>query len=367
MKIDPVEQASTNARYQAVRKAWKREQQLVWEGKGTRDWTREQQRDILNLKKGRAYDDLGRAFEGQHMRSAAEYPEDLGNPDNIQFLTRDEHLKAHKGSWKNPTNWYYDPLTDTYTDFGNDQIAPCRIIELSDPVIAEGRANFYVIDPLTGRKCKPAASVRKCEEPEVIRRLNEGLFVRPADLAIAIAYERFRLNNERVTAESFKLLAADSVHTVDYCLNPEAVAIPIRTNRTIKYYYAVSDIDLNRLEERLNPEIVQRLRAKLEGTYDTNALKGEYKSVKADMWQFIRGQNNDEAESTRIMRSVYTFDQKSIFSLYNIINKHPRIYSDGRITVNRNSELVSLNEARKPDKTIIRGSDQNKPSRGWSR
>lgn len=68
------------------------------------------------------------------MRSAAEYPEDLGNPDNIQFLTRDEHLKAHKGSWKNPTNWYYDPLTDTYTDFGNDQIAPCRIIELSDPV-----------------------------------------------------------------------------------------------------------------------------------------------------------------------------------------------------------------------------------------
>lgn len=36
MKIDPVEQASTNARYQAVRKAWKREQQLVWEGKGTR-------------------------------------------------------------------------------------------------------------------------------------------------------------------------------------------------------------------------------------------------------------------------------------------------------------------------------------------
>ena len=129
----------------------------------------------------------------------------------------------------------------------------------------------------------------------------------------------------------------------------------------------MSDIDLNRLEERLNPEIVQRLRAKLEGTYDTNALKGEYKSVKADMWQFIRGQNNDEAESTRIMRSVYTFGQKSIFSLYNIINKHPRIYSDGRITVNRNSELVSLNEARKPDKTIIRGSDQNKPSRGWSR
>ena len=44
----------------AVRKAWENEQQLVFEGKGTRDWTPEQQQSIID--KGKAYDDEGRAF-----------------------------------------------------------------------------------------------------------------------------------------------------------------------------------------------------------------------------------------------------------------------------------------------------------------
>ena len=59
----------------AIRLAWEREQALVSEGKGTRDWTKEQQQDILDPDKGKAYDDKGRAFEGQHMKSVAEYPE----------------------------------------------------------------------------------------------------------------------------------------------------------------------------------------------------------------------------------------------------------------------------------------------------
>lgn len=57
----------------AIKLAWEREQQLVREGKGTRDWTREQQQDILNPDKGKAYDEYGRAFQGQHMKSVAEY------------------------------------------------------------------------------------------------------------------------------------------------------------------------------------------------------------------------------------------------------------------------------------------------------
>lgn len=76
---------SMRERNRAIRKAWEREQQLVQEGKGTRDWTKEQQADILNPDKGKAYDDQGRAFEGQHMKSASEYPEYQGDPDNIQF------------------------------------------------------------------------------------------------------------------------------------------------------------------------------------------------------------------------------------------------------------------------------------------
>lgn len=116
----------------AIREAWEREKQLVLEGKGTRDWTPEQQQSIID--KGKAYDTNGRAFEGQHMKSVEEYPEHQGNPDNIQFLTKEEHLEAHKGSWQNPTNWYYDPVTKEYTLFDVDELVPCAIIELSDPV-----------------------------------------------------------------------------------------------------------------------------------------------------------------------------------------------------------------------------------------
>lgn len=124
----------TVERNKAVRLAWEREQELVREGKGTRDWTEEQQQDILDPDKGKAYDEEVRAFEGQHMKSVAEYPEYRSNPDNIQFLTKAEHLEAHKGNWKNPTNWYYDPVTKEFTDFGDGELIPCKIIELSEPI-----------------------------------------------------------------------------------------------------------------------------------------------------------------------------------------------------------------------------------------
>ena len=116
----------------AVALAWANEQQRVMEGKGIRDWTPEQQKDIL--ERGKAYDDKGRAFEGQHMKSVEKYPEYQSDPDNIQFLTKEEHLEAHQGSWKNPTNWYYDPVTKEITDFGDEKYIPCAIIDLSEPI-----------------------------------------------------------------------------------------------------------------------------------------------------------------------------------------------------------------------------------------
>lgn len=117
----------------AIRLKWEIEQKLVQEGKGTRDWTPDQQRDILDPSKGKAYDDEGFAFQGQHMKSVEAYPEYQGDPDNIQFLTRIEHLEAHDGSWKNSTNWYYDPITKQKTIMG-DTLVPCRILTLSEPV-----------------------------------------------------------------------------------------------------------------------------------------------------------------------------------------------------------------------------------------
>lgn len=121
-------------RNKAVGEAWNKELELVQEGKGTREWTPEQQKDIL--EKGRAYDENGKAFEGQHMKSAEMYPEYQGEPGNIQFLTRTEHLEAHDGNWQNPTNWYYNPVTKEKFDFGDGPFIPCEIIQLPEPIIS---------------------------------------------------------------------------------------------------------------------------------------------------------------------------------------------------------------------------------------
>ena len=82
----------------AILVAWEKEQDLVREGKGTRDWTQEQQQEILD--RGKAYDEDGKAFHGQHMKSVEKYPEYQGDPNNIQFLTKAEHLEAHQGNWQ---------------------------------------------------------------------------------------------------------------------------------------------------------------------------------------------------------------------------------------------------------------------------
>ena len=68
----------------AILAAWNKEQELVQEGKGTREWTPQQQQDILD--KGKAYDEDGVSFQGQHMKSVEKYPEYQGDPENIQFL-----------------------------------------------------------------------------------------------------------------------------------------------------------------------------------------------------------------------------------------------------------------------------------------
>jgi len=129
----------TSEANKAIALAWSKEQQLIREGKGTRDWTPEQQQSILD--KGKAYGEDGKAFEGHHMKSAEKYPEYQGDPENIQFLTRPEHFAAHDGNFQNPTNGYFNPYTGETIDFGLNKYEPCEILELSEPVIhSESRA-----------------------------------------------------------------------------------------------------------------------------------------------------------------------------------------------------------------------------------
>lgn len=164
---------SIKERNKAIRLAWEREQGLVAEGKGTRDWTEAQQKDILDPNKGKAYDDKGRAFEGQHMKSAVEYPEFQGNPNNIQFLTREEHLEAHKGSWQNPTNWYYNPGTKEFVDFGENEPTPCEIIQLSNPLAVQMTSAVAEQDDMESARERQAPS-EILDEPNSIPTKNEA-------------------------------------------------------------------------------------------------------------------------------------------------------------------------------------------------
>lgn len=167
----------------AVRLAWEREQKLVREGKGTRDWTAEQQREILDPDKGRAHDENNRTIEGQHMRSVEKNPEYQGNPDNIQFLTREEHFEAHKRNWQNPTNWYYDPISKEYVDFGDGEIIPCKVIELSDPIYLQSKTTpaEEIIDNSTSNNAAEKVTTKKPHtenngdnKPEVNKTIKSG-------------------------------------------------------------------------------------------------------------------------------------------------------------------------------------------------
>jgi hypothetical protein len=119
----------------AIREAWENEKRLVLEGKGTRDWPEEQQKQIM--EKGKAYDDKGLALEGQHMKSFSAHPEYRDDPRNIQLLSRREHLAAHGGNWTNQTNGYYDPASKIMSDFGNSPPQPCIELILTNPLYVD--------------------------------------------------------------------------------------------------------------------------------------------------------------------------------------------------------------------------------------
>lgn len=105
-----------NERQNAVRKAWRCESERIKTGKGTREWTEEEQKQILERGSARGY-------EGHHMKSVSLYPQYAGEPRNIQFLTDEEHLYgAHNGSYHNTTNGYYDPYEEKMVEFEGDEL-----------------------------------------------------------------------------------------------------------------------------------------------------------------------------------------------------------------------------------------------------
>ncbi|NQL65756.1 teneurin-3 [Streptococcus suis] len=157
----------------AILAAWNKEQELVQKGKGTREWTPKQQLDIL--EKGKAYDEDGIAFQGQHMKSAEMYPEYQGDLGNIQFLTRAEHLEAHNGNWRNPTNWYFNPVTKEKFDFGNGPFIPCEVIHLPEPIMQPSitvEQKNEIINPIEKVETEKIPKIKPEEETITIKPVN---------------------------------------------------------------------------------------------------------------------------------------------------------------------------------------------------
>lgn len=117
-------------RQKAVREAWKNEKRLVLEGKGTRNWSKQQQKEILKRGSVKGYD-------GHHMKSVIKYPQYAGNPKNIQFLTEKEHYNAHGGNYKMPTNGYYNAETNEMIKFRGNELKSVPINKLNANIISK--------------------------------------------------------------------------------------------------------------------------------------------------------------------------------------------------------------------------------------
>ncbi len=82
----------------AVRKAWAQERQLVVRTtRGTREWTRAEIQELL--ERGRVD-----GYHGHHINSVSSHPHLAGDPNNISFVTPDEHFELHNFNWRNPTS-----------------------------------------------------------------------------------------------------------------------------------------------------------------------------------------------------------------------------------------------------------------------
>ena len=82
-----------SCRGDAVKKAWKQEREMVAKtGRGTRNWSGKQKMELLQTGKVKG-------FVGHHINSVKGSPSLAGDPSNIRFVTRAEHLALHGGNF----------------------------------------------------------------------------------------------------------------------------------------------------------------------------------------------------------------------------------------------------------------------------
>ncbi len=151
-------------RSKGVNKAWEKERNLIMQGRGTRQWSVKEQKEIL--KTGRC-----KGYEGHHMASVKSHPEQADNPKNIQFLCskkeNNEHLKAHKGDYKNQTAWRYNPKTDTYRAMNPDNPRAQYSYELKDKAIEMRGYTQYAANKQQGQQKTPAQQYANSKKAQV--------------------------------------------------------------------------------------------------------------------------------------------------------------------------------------------------------
>jgi len=124
-----------NLRSKGVRGAWKRERELVKQGRGTRQWTQKEQRELL--RDGRV-----KGYQGHHMKSVSKYPQYADNPSNIQILCtkkgKNEHLAAHQNNYRNAADGRYNVKTGKIRQLGEGAPRAMKSQALNHPVRKTG-------------------------------------------------------------------------------------------------------------------------------------------------------------------------------------------------------------------------------------
>lgn len=155
-------------REEAVNKAWRREKELVLQGKGHRQWTVDQQMELLTSEPPKVT-----GYEGSHILDVKGHPEFAGDPNNIQFLPTIAHFHGvHKHNFRvEPGEGLFDEETGEIIPLDEEGKLPEQgIVTLEDRVV-----HFQELDELERQKeqAQLLEQIKNEEDPEERERLTK--------------------------------------------------------------------------------------------------------------------------------------------------------------------------------------------------
>ena len=268
----------TSKASKAIREAWENEKKLVLEGKGSRDWTREQQQNIIDY--GVAYDDNNKALEGHHKFCVATYPEYQGDADNIQFLTRAEHKAAHNGNFQNSTKGYYDYKTKK-TIVYNDKYEPNPIINLSDPIaISKNNSenSEYEKDKISKKEKHSLPTVKDSNAKTILKSVGKFIVDNKGKIGVGLGLiATIAFGKKVVNSDSVSKLSDFAKSLSKSALSNEVVTDVIDTTsqKTVDVIPKVKDVAEDIVEKLYTPNDVP------EHTQKYHTLKGIIEKVVA--------------------------------------------------------------------------------------